>query len=152
MRTLLLRATVGVCLFGSLCFSQSHSDFHASHHRMICVVPLIGAGTVQDPRRPLLAPIAAQLHARQKPNPLGGYQSTLDSDLLSYQSVLTDDGQSAIVMFTAQSQSAVNVLRKQPGILRVFDSQNSKAADLVPQLRQFKKDFDLQMLLQEGAR
>jgi hypothetical protein len=55
-------------------------------------------------------------------------------------------------MFTAQSQAAVNALRKQQGILRVFDSQSSKASDLVPQLRQFKKDFDLQMLLQEGAR
>ena len=148
------RATLGVCLLSGLGLSQqpSRSDFHAGHHRLICVVPLIGAGTVQDPRRPLLAPIAAQIQPRSKPNPQRGYQATVDDSLFAYHSVLTDHGQFAIVMFTAQSQAAVNALRKQQGVLRLFDSQSTRAADLIPELRKFKKDFDLQVLLQGGGR
>ena len=152
MRSLLVRAAVGVCLWSSVGFSQSRSNVSAGHHRILCVVPMTGAGTVQDPRRPLWTPVAAQLHGRPKPNPLGGYQATVDDSLLSYQSVLTDDGQSAIVMFTVSGQAAAAALRNQQGIFVLFDSQSSKAVEILPVLRRFKRDFNLQMLLQEGAR
>ena len=58
MRTLLLRATVGVCLFLSLLTAGPKGNAGPLYERIICVVPLVGAGTLDDPKRPLFAPVA----------------------------------------------------------------------------------------------
>ena len=52
MRTLLLRATVGVCLFLSLLTAGPKGNAGPLYERIICVVPLVGAGTLDDPKRP----------------------------------------------------------------------------------------------------
>jgi hypothetical protein len=63
------------------------------HERIIAVVPLIGAGTYADPRRPLFAPDSKDLH-----NPNG---------IHSYRWEASDDGRHAIVEFVARDRAAL---------------------------------------------
>jgi hypothetical protein len=63
-------------------------DLRHLHERMLAVVPLTGAGTYADPRRPLFAPSSTRE---------GG-----ESGILSYEWAPSDDGQYAIVEFVAK--------------------------------------------------
>jgi hypothetical protein len=43
--------------FSTIASSQQKVDPHFTHHRVFCIVPLVGSGTSADPRRPDYVPI-----------------------------------------------------------------------------------------------
>ena len=73
---------------------QHKVDAANSYHRVICVVPLVGSGTWEDPKRPMFAPLPSQL-GRGK------------SGILAYYHELSDDGKFAIVMFVAVDRASL---------------------------------------------
>jgi hypothetical protein len=77
------------------------------YHRVLAVVPIIGSGTADDPRRPMLTPSPgemkafSQADARKRP------------DILGYQMQLSDNGKFAIVEFVFSSPAAYSRTLKQ---------------------------------------
>ncbi len=71
MRSLALRMLAGVCLLTTLGFSGPRSG-GALYERIICVVPMVGAGTLDDPKRPMFAPVAEQ-HPSAEPKKSKGF-------------------------------------------------------------------------------
>jgi hypothetical protein len=91
---------------------QRAVDAANSYHRVICVVPLIGSGTSDDPKRPMFAPTPSQL-GRGK------------SGILAYYNEISDDGQSAIVVFVAVDRASLQaILTTTAPSVQVFDISN----------------------------
>ena len=91
---------------------QSKVDAANSYHRVICVVPLIGSGTWDDPKRPMFAPTSSEL-GRGK------------SGILAYYQEPSDDGQSAIVLFVAVDRASLQpILTTTAPSVQVFDISN----------------------------
>jgi hypothetical protein len=121
-----------VLLSLSPAFSQHKVDPAYTHERLICVVPMIGSGTHEDPRRPMFAPIPG------KASP-DGIQA------FAYQ--LSDDGQHALVEFVARDRSAfAEILAPHSPALAVFEKGKRKGRDIEQELKRFKKDFSLDRL------
>jgi hypothetical protein len=92
----MIRALVVLSVFTGTLFAQRSVPPEYSHHHVWAVVPLIGAGTDADPRRPLFVPAPSQQSAVEQP-------AAESPDLLSYQMQLSDDGKWALVEFVFRS-------------------------------------------------
>ncbi len=62
------------------------------NHRVYALVPMVGTGKPNDPRRPMMVPSAAEQAA-------AGTNGPKTTDLLSFQMELSDDGKYALVEF-----------------------------------------------------
>ncbi len=95
------------------------------HERLLCVVPLVGAGSWADPKRPLFAP-----------------RNPSSSGILGYSFVTSDDGKYAIAEFIGKTPAAFAALKGDPGVLVAFEKKKSKKEDVEKELKKYKKDFD----------
>jgi hypothetical protein len=111
-------------------------DLRHLHERMLAVVPLTGAGTYADPRRPLFAPSSTRE---------GG-----ESGILSYEWAPSDDGQFAIVEFVAKDRSALAKIATDARVLRAFEKGKVKKDDVEKELKKYRKDFKFEK--KEGGR
>lgn len=110
-----------------------------THGRVVvAIVPMVGSGTVDDPRRPLYAPKTKEL----------GQPGSLD-----FRFVLSDDKRWAIVAFStgrvsAESMAALDAVERstEPGV-KAFGRGRDKREDVETEARKLKKDFDLDDLL-----
>ncbi len=108
--------------------AQRKLDAGHNHERVIAVVPMTGAGTAADPRRPLHAPVKAD------PNGIVSF---------SYQ--VSDDGRFAIVEFVARNRAALApVLAGSQPNMRAFEKERTSKTELETEFRKYKKDFDLE--------
>ena len=81
---------------GQMRYTSAPSD---PHHHIFAVVPLIGAGTVADPKRPMFT--AAQGVKPALPASPILAATTQRTGIIGYHAQITDDGKSAIVEFIA---------------------------------------------------
>jgi hypothetical protein len=139
MTTLVLRAFVGVCLMVPAFSYAGQPDHAVIYPRLICIVPMIGAGTMQDPYRPLFAP---------NPQSRSGDPASRDeaSEIIAFQSLPTDDGKAAIVIFVARSYAALAPLLQDSRIIRHFEQDRWNIDDLTRELQKYKKNFEPKML------
>ena len=61
------------------------------------MVPIIGAGTADDPRRPLYSPVAGSQGSKQ------------GSDILAFASQISDDGKFALIELIGRNRAALSV-------------------------------------------
>ena len=121
-----VRSCAIVCLFSAISMAQTPVDPSQRYERIIAVTPLVGAGTYEDPKRPLFAP------------------KTPDSDgILAFSYELTDDGRFAIVEFVSRSRAVLSKIASDPRLSRSFDRQKDKRDDVEAELKKLKKGFDL---------
>jgi hypothetical protein len=142
VRSVPILVVASLCLFANLAFADPLPDKATLYERIICVVPLTGSGTLNDPRRPLFAP---------GPVPDTATASTpgfVDpAAIVAFQSVLSDDGQFAIVQFVARDRAAFKqILAANRGTVQFFESDKVLTADLLTALRQYKQNFTLDSL------
>jgi hypothetical protein len=122
--------------------------------RVIAVVPLVGAGTFEDPKRPLLAELAQR---REEAD-----------DAVGFNWEPSDDGRMAIVEFTASHRSTLLPLicadvrtasrmregQCAPGALRggvkVFTPGLDRKEEIEQGLKRYKRDFDAGKLAERG--
>src|SRR5882757_1764405 len=64
--------------------------------RILAVVPIIGTGTADDPRRPLYSPL---------PGPQGFKQA---QDILGFTSQISDDGKFALIELVGRNRAALS--------------------------------------------
>src|SRR5262249_17522756 len=102
-----------------------------AHVRMIAIVPMIGSGTEDDPRRPDFVSPPQRGSKFFKPDPNG---------ILGFNFVMSDDKQHAIVEFVARNRSAFNQLLadKRPDV-KVFEKGKAKRSDIEAELKKVKK-------------
>jgi hypothetical protein len=122
------RIAAGLLMLAAAVSAQHRVDPRNTYHRVICVVPLVGAGTAQDPRRPLYAPTPG---------------SASPDGIVAFTQVPTDDGKSAIVEFVVKSRKALQTILADTTIT-TFEKGAQSASAIEAALKVFKRDFDIE--------
>jgi hypothetical protein len=127
----MIRAAVLVCLAALVVptFGQQRVDPRTMYERLFAVVPLVGKGSLDDPKRPTYAPAAAAL------------DPTSRSGILGYTHVVSDDGNFALVEFVAKDRSAFQAILADPSV-KSFLKGRDKPEDIAAEFKKHKKDFD----------
>lgn len=117
-------------------FAQHRADMRTTNYRLLCVVPMVGAGTAADPHRPEYAPLPPAPGAKPA-----------SSGIIAFAYQLSDDGQLALVEFVARNRSAFDSILadKRPNV-KAFEVGKAKRADIEAEFRKHKKNFDLDKL------
>jgi hypothetical protein len=124
---------VVVCLCAPLLAQQQRVDLRNLYERVLCVVPMVGSGTADDPRRPAYAPLP----------PVPGAKLSRDG-IIAYTFQLSDDGTLALVEFVAVERKAFrDLLADTDSRIKVFNKGTDKRADIEAEFKKHKKDFDL---------
>jgi hypothetical protein len=105
-----------------------------TYERLLCIVPMVGGGTPEDPLRPMFAPLPETTGEGEAPR--GG--------IIAFTAVASDDGQYALVEFVARDRSAfAPILEARRSGVRVFEKGKARRADILAEFRKHKRDFDL---------
>jgi len=98
--------------------------------RVLCIVPLVGSGTTDDPIRPAYAPLPS---SSAPITPPAGATSTLGQGIVAFSHQVSDDGKFALVEFVAYSRDAFKDLLadKNPDIKVFFKGIDKRASPIV---------------------
>jgi hypothetical protein len=121
-----LRLFAGLLILAAATPAQRRVDPRNAYQRIICIVPLVGNGTADDPKRPQYAPWPVSQ------DPKG---------IIAYYFLPSDEGKTAIVEFVARDRAAFQPLLNDANV-RVFEKGRTPRKDLAPALKQFRKDLD----------
>src|SRR5581483_6304632 len=89
-------AALFVCLLAANAAAQQRRvDLRNTYERIICVVGYQGAGTPEDPKRPMFVPAPSAFS-----NPADR------SGIIAYKQIASDDGRFAIVELVAEDRAA----------------------------------------------
>jgi len=126
-------AAVALLLVAGQALAQPRVAPRHLYERLLCVVPMVGKGTHDDPRRPLFAPLPQAIRATgQQPQIIG----------FTYQE--SDDGKFALVEFVARDRKALAPMLTDPrSDIKVFEKGKANRDDIEREFRKYKKDFDL---------
>ena len=139
-RVLLTLFPLFLSLYPNLLIAQQRSvDPGQTHERLIAIVPLEGAGTMADPKRPMFAPAGN----RGESPALTKLAPQSKSAILAYSWHLSDDGKSAIVEFVARDQAAfAAILSSKDARVQTFQRGKNSKDEMEAALKKAKKDFD----------
>lgn len=116
--------------FAGAIFAQQRVDALLSHERLLCIVPMVGTGKADDPRRPAFAPKPGEADPQSK------------TAILGFTYRLSDDGQWALVEFVARDRAAFrNILADTRS--KAFVRGRVSRAQVETEFRKLRKDFDL---------
>lgn len=98
------------------------------YERLVCIVPMIGAGTAEDPRRPMYTPAGPR-----EANPF-----------LAFSYLASDDGKFALVEFVAVDRAAFDgILQDRDPRVKKFLKGKVKREDVEAEFRKHRKNVDL---------
>jgi hypothetical protein len=102
---------------------------HNVNTHIITVVPLTGAGTYNDPKRPMYLPAArASVSGR--------------TDILGFIWVPSDDGKSAIVEYVAANKTALQQIYGDKK-LKIFEKGKNGKDEIEAEMKRYRKNFSL---------
>ena len=139
----------GIGLFGiGLMFllpawPQQRVDSGNLYHRYLAVVPLVGAGTGEDPKRPMFAPLPAAAAAPGVAPGVAPGAAPDRSGILAYQRLaISDDGTLALVEFVAANKAAFSplVTATDPRVI-AFEVGKHTRAEIEAAFKRFKASF-----------
>ena len=132
----MLRAVALLVLFMNALFAQNRVPPEMMYHRVWAVVPLIGSGKADDPKRPMFVPSPAEQAAKMKTGDRSG--------IIGFSMQLSDDGKSALVEFvgTAPAELKFIVNSKAPGV-KAFERGVATKAQIELEFRKAKVAFTL---------
>ncbi len=114
-------------------FAQNVVAPQNRYERLICVVPIVGKGTPDDPKRPLYAPLHSKLNAASR------------TAIMAYTHVTSDDGKFALVQFAARDRAAFKDILADKSV-KAFLNGRDKREDVESELKKYKADFDFKHL------
>ncbi len=103
--------------------AQRRADRGKLHERVLAIVPITGAGTAADPRRPAYAPV--------KPSRTG---------IIGYTAQISDDGKLALVEFVALNRSVLAPILADRSV-KTFEKGKAKKNDIETEFRKHKANF-----------
>lgn len=122
-------AAIVTVIFPTFLYSQNAVDRRNIGERLICIVPMVGEGTYDDPKRPLLAP---------KPEEL----SKDGSGIISFHFELSDDGKTALLELVARTPEAFKaVLESGRTDIKIFRKGLTSKEEIETAFKVHKKDF-----------
>src|SRR5689334_15396979 len=98
----MLRTVALLLLLMNALFAQNRVSPEMMYHRVWAVVPLIGSGKPDDPKRPLFTPSPAESAAKAKNGDRSG--------IIGFSMQLSDDGKSALVEFVGETPADLKVI------------------------------------------
>ncbi len=121
-------------------FGQSRVAPEMMYHRVWAIVPLVGKGTSDDPRRPMFAPSPAEKALSLKNGNRSG--------VLSYTMQLSDDRQHALVEFVGATPADLKFIVNSgvPGVV-AFERGSATKAQIEAAFQQYKLGFTLNSFL-----
>lgn len=105
-------------------------DARNTYERIFMIVPIVGKGTMDDPKRPLYAPTP---HA---------VSSSVRTGILAYHFEVSDNGLFALVEFVAADRSAFKPLLADTTVQSFVRGQDNLAA-VETAFKLLKKDFNI---------
>ncbi len=130
MKRLLPFVTFAAVIFPTFLSAQNAVDRRNVGERLICIVPMVGEGTYEDPKRPLFAP---------KPEEL----SKDGSGIVSFSFELSDDGKTALVELVARTPEALKaVLQSARADVKIFRKGLATKEEIETAFKVHKKDFN----------
>lgn len=100
------------------------------YQRVLCVVPMVGSGTPDDPMRPQYAPLPGTPPSRD--------------GIIAFSFQVSDDGKVALVEFVAFSRDAFkDLLADTNPNIKVFRKGKDKRQDIAAEFKKYKKNIDL---------
>ena len=123
------------------------------YHHVWAVVPLVGKGSKDDPKRPMFSPSRGEQKARadkakaSKGNPNARIDDGDTPAVLGFTMVLTDDKKSAIVEFVGlNSQSMTSITHSNEKGVITFEQGKANKNDIEKEFQKYKAGFTLDML------
>lgn len=111
-------------------FAQERVDPRNMYERVRAVVPLVGKGTPDDPKRPMYTP-------ESSPDP------TSRAGIIGFIWQTSDDGKFALIEFVAADRAAFNDILTDTTI-KAFLKGKDKREDVEAEFKKHKKDFDFE--------
>ena len=141
MKTIILMLLLWINVSALTLRAQPRVEPRNLYERVLCVVPMVGAGTHADPRRPLHAPLP------------GDRALASGAGILGFSYILSDDGQFALLELVARDRSAFRaILAEQSSDVKVFEKGRAKPEDIEQEFKKHKKDFRLDQITGVHAR
>ncbi len=112
---------------------------HNQGERTLMIVPMVGAGTYEDPRRPLVMPRTG---------------SGMPAGVLAIRFEESDDGKFALVEVVAVDRKSLNAAVAPVASrsdVRRFDKGSARKVDIEEEFRARKKNFDLDRFVEGGS-
>lgn len=129
-----------VCLLLSVgsVFAQHRVDPGSMYARIYAIVPMVGSGTWDDPKRPMFAPIPQQMTAGSR------------TGILAFNHVESDDGKFALVEIVtadpiqlAQVVGQMNTQLSAVAGFQLFNRSTTSPAVVQTAFQALKKNFDI---------
>lgn len=121
-------------LFGPVVYAQKRVDPRNLYERVYAIVPVTGAGTYADPKRPLFVPSPSQIKAGDRSGVIGWHYE------------LSDNGQLAIVELVYADKAAAaglsSTLKTVP-LVSAFQKGKDDSAQIESSCRAVKQGFKL---------
>lgn len=135
--------------FTATAWSQQRVASRNLYERVYCVVPMVGTGTYEDPRRPKYAP-AGPLHlvpalAAEAARPGDEKPQPERKGILGFSFVVSEDGQFALAEFVAATKADLKEILADPDV-KSFVKGKTRRLDIETEFRRFKADIDLDRL------
>ncbi len=135
----MVRVVTLLLLSLSSLFAQSRVAPEMMYHRVWAVVPLIGKGTSDDPRRPMFAPSPAETAASLKTGKRTG--------VISYTMQISDDGKSALVEFVGPTPADLKfIVNSTAAGVTAFERGAATKAQIEAEFQKYKAGFTLNSL------
>jgi hypothetical protein len=135
----MIRSIVALSVFAVTLFAQGHVASENLYTRVLCVVPMIGTGTLADPIRPMFVPAP--------PDPSKAPDSavaTTPAGILAFQYQLSDDGNYALAELVGADRNALaEALNSTDARVKVFELAKAKKSDIEKEFQKYKKTFSL---------
>jgi len=132
-----------VCLLAAsaVLSAQPRVSPRNTYERVMAIVPMIGSGTVEDPKRPMYAPA---------PHPstgaTAGTTAAAPTGILGFTYELSDDGKFALVEFVARDRSAFQNILADAAVpassVQAFTKGVNQQAAVEAAFKLLKKNFD----------
>ena len=128
-----------VCLFAGSLFAQAppRVDPRNMYERVLAIVPIVGKGTFDDPRRPMYAPAPGQAQTVKAGDRPG---------IIEFHFQESDDHKFALVEFVAVDREALKPILTDPSV-KSFVKGRDKREDADAEFKKYKRDFDINTLI-----
>jgi len=132
----------GIALFLLLMntlFAQNRVSPEMMYHRVWAVVPLIGSGKPDDPKRPMFVPSRAEQMAKAKIGDRSG--------VMAFSMQVSDDGNFALVEFVGASPAELKfIVNSQASGVKAFERGVATKAQIEAEFQKYKTGFTLDSL------
>lgn len=129
MKRILRFVTLSTVISITFLQAQNAVDRRNVGERIICIVPMVGEGTYEDPKRPLYAPKSEEL-------------SKDGSGIISFSFEVSDDGKTALLELVARTPEPFKIIQQENrSDVRIFRKGLTTKEQIEAAFKVHKKDF-----------